>query len=422
MARKRITICLMCVVVGLAGCVLFGADKAVQAAGKEKVSHVKPQVQWARMYSHDDWSDREHSLIQSSDGGYYVTGQSSRKNRQGKYDRKLWIWRLDANGNRLWANTPDIPGIDENQGIGWDAVLSLKNERVILVYENVFKTGTWLMIMKFNEGGEITFTKRLELDKTSYVLRNFERTNGGLLISGQKLGKFNDAWVLKIDDQGNELWQKNYDKGKSEDAMSMAVADDGSFILAANSGEYNKFGGGQSSIWVVKCDPEGNVISEATFEGRHPTIAITKDGICAVSFNKASFPKVDLQVMGLDKKLNKIWGTQALYEGQGVGIYNIKTDIAGNFIIAGSKFSEVWLWKYDRKGNEIWSIPVRTQMAVPLIHLLITTENEYILAGSGMDLAIALGNYDPNQKKPEPDEHRDNMDIFIAKVAEVVKD
>lgn len=420
MVKKKIMPVLVSVVLCLVGCAGFAADKVVQTADKEKGSHVKPQVQWARMYSHDDWSDQEHSLIQSSDGGYYVTGQSSRKMRKGKYGRKLWIWKLDANGNRLWAKTPVVPGIDENQGIGWDAVLSLKNERVILVDSYVRKTRAWLMIMKFNEGGEITFTKRLELDKTSHVLRNFERTKGGLLISGQKLGKFKDAWVLKIDDQGNELWQKNYDKGKSENAMSMAVADDGSFILAANSGEYNKFGGGQSNIWIIKCDRQGNVISEATFEGRHPTIAITEGGICAVSFNKASFPKVDLQVMGLDEKLNKIWGPQALYKGQGVGMYNIKTDSTGNFIIAGSKFMEVWLWKYDRKGNEIWSIPVRTQMAAPLIHLLITTENEYILAGSGMDLALALENYDPNQKKRGPDEHRDNMDIFIAKVADVV--
>ncbi|MHC4643755.1 MAG: hypothetical protein ACYS32_19095 [Planctomycetota bacterium] len=421
MVKKKIMLVLVSVVLCLVGRAGFASDKTVQAADKEKVSQVKPQVQWARMYSHDDWSDREHSLIQSSDGGYYVTGQSSRKNRQGKYGYKLWIWKLDVNGNRRWAKTPDIPGIDESQGIGWDAVLSLKNERVILVDSYVRKTRAWLMIMKFNEGGEITFTKRLELDKTSHVLRNFERTKGGLLISGQKLGKFKDAWVLKIDDQGNELWQKNYDKGKTEDAMSVAVADDGSFILAANSGEYNKFGGGQSDIWIIKCDRQGNVISEATFEGRHPTIAITKDGICAVSFNKASFPKVDLQIMGLDEKLNKIWGPQALYEGQGVGIYNIKTDSADNFIIAGSKFMEVGLWKYNRKGNEIWSIPVRTQMSVPLIHLLITTENEYILAGAGVDLALALENYDPNQKKPGPNEHRDNMDIFITKVVEVGK-
>ncbi len=419
MAKRRVVLSLVCVVMLSAGC-LAVTEKKTTAHVKAKVV-TAPQVQWAKMFSQDDWSDQEHSLIQSSDGGYYVTGQSSRKKRQGKYDHKLWIWKLDANGNRLWAKTPNIPGIDENQGIGWDKVLSLKNERVILVHKNARKTGTWLMIMKFNEGGEITFAKRLELGRTSYVLRNFERTKGGLLISGQKLGKFKDAWVLKIDEQGNELWQKNYDNGKSEDAMSMAVADDGSFILSANSGKYNKFGSGQSNIWIIKCDRQGNVISEATFEGRHPTIAITKNGIYAVSFNKADFPKVDLQIMGLDKKLNKIWGPHTLYKGDGLGMYNVETDSAGNFIIAGSKFSEIWIWKYDRKGKELWSIPVKTQMAVPLIHLLITNENEYIMAGFGMDLALALENYNPNQKKREPNEHKDLADIFIAKVAEAAK-
>ena len=274
--------------------------------------------------------------------------------------------------------------------------------------------------MKFDEGGEITFTKRLELDKTSHVLRNFERTKGGLLISGQKLGKFNDAWVLKIDDQCNELWQKNYDKGKSEDAMSMAVADDGSFVLAANSGEYNKFGGGQSNIWIIKCDRQGNVISDATFEGRHPTIDITKDGICAVSFNKADFPKVNLQIMGLDEKLNKIWGPHTLYNGQGIGMYNIKADSAGNFIIAGSKFMEVWLWKYDKKGKELWSVAAKTQVAVPLIEGFLATENEYTLSGCGKDLSLEVLKRD--QKKRKPDEHQDLADILIAKVTEIVKD
>ncbi len=99
MAKRRIVLILVCAVTLSAGC-LSAAEKKTTAGVKAKVA-ATPQVKWAKMFSQDDWTDREHSLIQSSDGGYYVTGQSSRKNQQGKYDSKLLIWKLDASGNRL---------------------------------------------------------------------------------------------------------------------------------------------------------------------------------------------------------------------------------------------------------------------------------------------------------------------------------
>ena len=111
-----------------------------------------------------------------------------------------------------------------------------------------------------------------------------------------------DACVAKLDPNGNEIWRREYDKGKMEWGMGLAPLKDGGFILSANSGRYNKFGGGPSEAWIIKCDRDGNILKETILEGRHPIVTVNGD-ITAVVFNKADFPQQDISVVGLDKEL-----------------------------------------------------------------------------------------------------------------------
>lgn len=383
----------------------------VNCFGGDAEGVLTAKTRWTNLYSEDNWTDESPRLIRIGRDEYYAVGTSRFRNKKGSYDYKLWIWRLDSEGNRIWSKAIDASDIGEEKEVVGGDLLCPANERLIVVRKSARGTGTWLI--RFDEAGEVSFVKKLALGNEYYVLRNIACTKDGYLISGQKIGNNTDAWVLKIDSNGEQLWQKTYDKGKSENAMSMAAAEGGGFTLAANSGEYNKFGGGESAVWVFKCDSMGNVLAETLFPGRHPTIAVTTAGTYAVSYNTADVPSVELYITGLDKELNHIWKTGELYKGDGLGMYKLATDGKDNFIVAGTKFSEVWLWKIDDKGRQIWSIPINNDRSVVHVESLLVNDKEYILAGSaGISRTV-------RRKEDVP---RDLFDILIAKVIEVNSD
>ncbi|MCX5633794.1 MAG: hypothetical protein NTW93_09010 [Phycisphaerae bacterium] len=374
-----------------------------------------PKTQWIKLYSEDNWTDRDPKLINIASAGYYAVGLSSFRNAETSYDYRLWIWKLDLQGNRIWSKKVVLPNTKEDEKHIWDKLLCLNNERLIIVRESQPKTGTWLI--RFNEEGDISFAKELAMGRQSYVLRNIAKIKDGYLISGQELGDNNpDAWIMKIDSDGNILWQKTYDKGKAEDATSMVATEDGSFILAADCGEYNKFGGGPSNVWIIKCDSTGTILAETLFPGRHPTIARTANNIYAVSYNIADFPAVESYVVGLDSKLNKIWEPQLLYKGNGVGMYKIETDNRNNFIIAGSKFMEgLCLWKIDQNGKQLWSHLIGTKNPTTFVELLLTKDNEFLLAGSA-GIIMPMPHDANNQQRK--DMQWDISDILIANITE----
>jgi hypothetical protein len=373
------------------------------------------EIKWSQTYSQDDWSDQWPKLICTDSNGYYVVGYSSKRNNQAKYDFMLWVWKLDNEGQRLWNKPLLIADENDPNKISWDSnFICLKNERMVLINETGKKAK--FRMIRFDETGRITLNKKLAMGGYSHVLRDIVPVQGGYLIAAWELKdtKNTNALVLKIDADGNEMWQKIYDKGKSEDAMSIVVDEIGGFTLAANSGQYNKFGAGSSDVWIVKCDKAGNVLAETLFPGRHPTIAMTRSGHYAVSYNIADFPSLDMYIAGLDEKLNKTW-TLPLYKGDGLGMYCIGFDQQQNFVVAGSKFSELWLWKIDKEGKLLWDTQVDHKRGVVKIEFLQIQDGDYLLAGPTTRL-IPM----PRDKynKRNEDIQRDIDDILITRVIE----
>jgi hypothetical protein len=383
----------------------------------------KIKTQWIKLYSEENWTDTDSKLITVDSNGFFVIGFSSFRKAESSYDFRLWIWKFDLQGNRIWDKPIIVPDVNENNIIIWDSLFVCpKNELMIIIKGTKHQTGTsktkeniWLL--KLNKEGDVSFSKELSIGKYSCVLRNIAKIKDGYLISGQKLGDNTpDAWTMKIDFNGNTLWEKFYDKGKSEDAISMAAVEDGSFTLAANSGEYNKFGGGPSNIWIIKCDSAGNILTETSFPGRLPTIATTSNGHYAVCYNTADFPTLEAYVVGLDRELHKTWEPILLFKGGGLGMYKIETDSKNNFIILGSKFTEgLCLWKIDRNGKLLWSHLVGTKNSIVVAELLLIKDNEFLLAGPAHP-GKPMPKDENNQRKK--DVQWDISDILIAKVIE----
>ncbi len=83
-----------------------------------------------------------------------------------------------------------------------------------------------------------------------------------------------DGWLIKTDDSGNMLWEKTYG-GSSGDGFRRIFPDNtGNYILAGASGSsngdinYNPYPGSES-FWIVKIDIEGNIIWDKIVGGSY---------------------------------------------------------------------------------------------------------------------------------------------------------
>lgn len=125
---------------------------------------------------------------------------------------------------------------------------------------------------------------QINLGGSSYesILTAKELTNGDLLLGGISKSQASgnktspnfgneDAWLVKMDASGNILWDKSYG-GISNDRLVDIATDNNSYYLLCNSqssatGNKTTANFGQSDIWLVKTDLNGNIIWQKSYGG-----------------------------------------------------------------------------------------------------------------------------------------------------------
>jgi len=97
------------------------------------------------------------------------------------------------------------------------------------------------------------------LDSYDSINSIYPTYDGGYILAGEteSFGKGgSDAWLIKIDFDGNEVWNKTFGGDSSDKGISALQIDDG-FLLA---GSTYSFGEGQVDIFLIKTDLNGNPI------------------------------------------------------------------------------------------------------------------------------------------------------------------
>lgn len=96
-----------------------------------------------------------------------------------------------------------------------------------------------------------------------------------------------DYWIVKIDGSGNKVWDKRFGGISSDDLYALASTSDGGCILGGFSdsevnGDKSEASRGGSDFWVVKIDVNGNKVWDKRFGGSDNealrAIAVTDEG------------------------------------------------------------------------------------------------------------------------------------------------
>ena len=179
-------------------------------------------VQWYKTFGGTNY-ESAFKVAVAPDGGYAVLGTSDSgisgdKTTPNYGSDDGWLVRLDSRSNKLWER--DFGGMDG------ESVRDL----------SASTNGGWIFV-----GASYS---SFSGNKTS--------TNYGL----------SDYWVVRVDDQGNKLWDKTFGGSSYDEAKAVVEADNGDFIVAGYSrsgtSEVKTVPGfGSADIWLLRLTSQG---------------------------------------------------------------------------------------------------------------------------------------------------------------------
>jgi len=73
-----------------------------------------------------------------------------------------------------------------------------------------------------------------------------------------------DAWVLKLDDQGGLVWDATYGDDRAQGAAAVVLTDDGGYVVAAGTNSNPLTG---NDAWIFGLDADGGLVRQVTLGG-----------------------------------------------------------------------------------------------------------------------------------------------------------
>ena len=213
------------------------------------------------MCSSDLNKDYGNSVQQTIDGGYIITGEIS---SSGNGSSDVLLIKTDQQGQEEWIQTFGgsdydignsieqtydggyiITGSTRSYGNGSSDVLLIKTDQ----------QGQEEWIQTFG-GGYIDIGNSIkQTSDNGYIITGYTQSYG----NGSR-----DVWLIKTNSQGNEEWNQTFGGTDDDYGYSVKQTIDGGYVLTGYS---QSFGSGESDVWLIKTDGQGNEEWNQTFGG-----------------------------------------------------------------------------------------------------------------------------------------------------------
>ncbi len=294
-----------------------------------------PLLEWQKCLG-GTGQDMPVHLIKGNDGNIYTLGSTGSNDgdigqNQGSLD--LWLTKQDSSGNLIWEKTYGGSNMDIGTGI-------------------------------------------VQLNGGEFVIAGYTASSNGDITGNH--GNF-DAWILKVDSQGNILWQKTIGGSQVDLCYQLIQLQDGGFLLGG--GTYSTDGDvtgqhGDQDFWLVKLNGSGAIQWQKTIGGSGLDVcyAIQENNLGEI-IACGSTNSLDGDVTGnrgtYDIFVNKLSPTGILLWSKCYGgslqesALSISTASTGQYVVAGysksadgdvsdnTGFNDIWICLIDEYGNLI---------------------------------------------------------------------
>ncbi len=282
--------------------------------------------------------------------------------------------------------------------------------------DNTQNNGYDFHLVKLSQQGEEVWEKYFSGSNHDYMSGSVTTQDGGFLISGTSYsGKGldkkedskggSDIWLIRINEFGDELWQKTLGTSSDEEARAVIQTTDLGFFVAGNVQNASK-GYGSKDVWIIRLDKDGKELSQLIVGGKGldevEKMIPTKDGgallgiysrseavnmsnkqsttgthtttdrtatqnpLSAISKQTENFGEGDYWIVKLDKNGKVEW--EKNFGGKGDDHLRTLALTSAGYLIGGESRSErsgnktvgieegtdLWLLSLNERGEEQW--------------------------------------------------------------------
>lgn len=404
----------------------------------------QPVIEWEMSYGGSEL-DFAGTIIPVEDGNFLFSASSY--SLDGDFDENygesdVWLVKIDSNGQVIWSKNyggsgregaGDIITVDDGYII---AGVSSSDDHD-LPGNNGYED-SW--VFKVDKDGALLWSKNYGGSQDDNLGGMKMTSDGGFVLVGYTYSNDgdvlfskggSDAWILKIDKNGEILWSNTYGGTKSDGFGSVHEFPDGGFLLAGStrSDDYDIPGNkGDSDAWVFRIDSQGEIIGNNTYggSGRESASFWGEDEQGKLLFGGSTYSKdgdinsskgyLDYWLFKTDKEGRLIWSKT--YGGSEFDLMIGIVRHGDHVIVYGASFSEdgdvkrnygdislsdIWLLEVNNSGDLIWSKNYGGSRPDDVAEI-IEANNGYLLLG------------DSESKDYDVSNNHGGRDIWLAKL------
>lgn len=432
------------------------------------IVQAQPNVAWDKTFGGSNW-ETLNAALKTGDEGFLLGGSTaSPKNGDVSEDSRgssdYWVVRIDSSGTKLWdkrfggtdrdlcfkviQNTEGYLLIGNSRsGNDGDKTSPNKGEDDIWLIQ-IRPDGTKLWEKSFGGSGTDEAFNAIMLSDGSYIISAHSNSpaGGDKSTSSQKGGRYGlDLWILKIDKNGNKIWDKTFGgDGDEETPTALTATKDGNFIIAVGSasnlsGDRTESLRGIKDFWIIKLSPSGNKIWDKRYgtslqdvpydiqEFQDESLIIGGFSEAGIDGDKTSpsYGAADYWLIKIDKNGNKIW--DKTFGGSGADyIVGLDQNKTGYILVAGQTISpqsgnkkdtlktvsgfDTWILYLDENGRKIWEKTIGGDKNDVPFELVKFRDGSYLVCGAS----------NSNKSYDKTENNRDastiSNDIWLVKI------
>ena len=336
---------------------------------------------WSVNYGGNGY-DRFYDLVQVEDG--FVTGGYTGSIGAGQFD--YWLFKMDGEGNQVWSRS--FGGRDyERSG----TTVQTTNGGFAMVGNTLsFGAGGsdgWLVVT--DEDGQEDWTMPYGGDGDDYLNGAVSMEDGGFVLAGRTTSQGEgglDAWLFRVDNEGEEVWSHTYGGDEDDNILSMKQTNDGGYIMAGYTASFAEDG---SDFWLIKTDEDGEEVwshnyDQGTDEQCREVIQTFDGGYLMGGHNWAyDDQRGEALLVRTDDEGEVLW--METYGGNQPDVITRIVQIAdGGYVFTG------WTTSFGAGGLDVWVVRLGPEPAGVLQGFVLDAEDDFPLEGASITTTNGL--------------------------------